>query len=182
MTRLRNRYAYRLRRRRMLLTMAIRGELPVRKLRAVAFAVSLSKLPLFQGGGPEITMTTTAAVTAGRLVEVSGNRSIAHAPASSQKCIGVAKQTGSAVGDKIGVATSGVWELTAQTAISAGDLVVVSAAGDGRVQSRDTINVATTPTEATIEAAFADALAVVGIALAAINAAATGPVLLKGLG
>lgn len=152
-----------------------------RLARLVPMAVSGGVVPLFQGGGPEPTMTTTAAVTAGRLVEVSGDRSIRHAQGDSRKTIGVAKQTGSAVGDKVAIATSGVWYLTASGAINAGDLIVPAASNDGKVSAISGLDVTATPTETTIEAATVDVLSIVGIALAAISDGVTGPVLLKGL-
>lgn len=145
-----------------------------RPLRHVAMAVSGGATPRFQGGGPEITMTTTAAVLAGRVVEVSGDRSVRHAQNSSTKIVGVAKQAGSAIGDKIGVATSGVWDLTAKGIITAGDKLVASSANDGTVSSIGTYplgtpDVTSTPTETTIELALAQeealVLAIVGIAL-----------------
>lgn len=142
--------------------LALRGELPVSRLRSMAFALSGGAVPLFQGGGPEFTMTTTAAVTANRVVEVSGDRSIRLAQSASIKACGVAKQDASAVGDKVGVASSGVWKLRAQGAIAAGDNVVVSAGNDGRVKPL----------------AAEAVTAVVGLALAAIADGADGPVLL----
>lgn len=134
-------------------------------LRRVALALSGGAVELFGSGHPKLTMTTTAAVTAGRLVMVSGDRSIAPAASASSKVLGVAKQSGSAVGDKVAVATGGVWLLRAEGAIAAGDLVVVSASGDGRVK----------PFAA--EAISAQ----VGLALAAIGNGNDGPVLLRGL-
>lgn len=161
--RLRQRFGYRVENRRRLIGAALRGDLPVSRARALAFALSGGVTPLFQGGGPEVTMTTTAAVLGGRLVEISGDRSIRHAASASQKVMGVAKQDASAVGDKVGVATSGVYNLLVETAVAAGDLAIVSAAGDGRIAPQ----------------AAADARAIVGIVLAAGAPAASVPVLLR---
>lgn len=136
-----------------------------RTLRRLALAVSGGAVEVFGSGAPNITMTTTAAVTAGRLVMVSGDRSIAPAASATPKTLGVAKQDASAVGDKVAVATGGVWMLRAEGAIAAGDLVVVSAGGDGRVKPL----------------AAEAATTVVGLALAAIADGADGPVLLRGL-
>lgn len=166
---LRNRYAYRIRNHVLVSRWALAND--SRKLRAVAFALSGGAIPLFQGGGPEPTMTTTAAVVGGRLVEVSGDRSIRPAVASSAKVLGVAKQTGDAVGDKLSVSTSGVWNIVAQGAIAAGDQVIAGAAGDGRVS---TLAVAAGATAADIN----NARSVVGRALAAAIDGAACPILL----
>lgn len=152
--------------------LALTGQIGAKKTRAIAFALSGGAIPLFAGGGPEPTMTTTAAVVAGRLVMVSGDRSIAPAAASSLKCLGVAKQTADAVGDKISVGTSGVWMLTAQGAIAAGDQVVAGAAATGVVS---TLAAAAGATAADIN----NARAVVGRALAAAIDGAQVPVLLN---
>jgi hypothetical protein len=158
-----NRYGYRLRNRRALLGLALRGETPFSRTRELAFALTGGVVPLFQGGGPEITMTTTAAVTAGRIVEVSGDRSVRHGQSATTKAVGVAKQTADAVGDKVAVATTGVWMLRAQGAINAGDHLAISAGNDGRVMP---IAANTFPTD-------------IGIALAAIADGADGPVLVR---
>lgn len=139
------------------------------RLSSIAFAVSGGANPRFQGGGPEPTFTTSAAVTAYRLVEVSGNRTIAPAGAASRKVVGVAKQTGSAVGDKVSVATSGVWKLRAQGAIAAGDEVGPGAGADGRVST-------------VAAGATADVTrTIVGLALEAISDGADGLILLRKL-
>lgn len=157
------RFSYQISNHLRLIVLALRGQLPVSRVRSLAFALTGGVVPLFAGGGPTITMTTTAAVTAGRIVEVSGDRSIRHGQSASTKVIGVAKQTADAVGDKVGVATSGVWMLRAQGAIAAGDHVSVSAGNDGRVKPIG-----------------ADAFATdVGVALAAIADGADGPVIVR---
>lgn len=174
---LRNRYGYRVANHVRVSLWALRTR-PRNRLRVALFAVSGGAVELFGSGHPNITMTTTAAVTEGRIVEVSGDRSIRHGQAATLKALGVAKQTGSAVGDKIAVATGGVWHLRAQGAINAGDQVMVSAGNDGRVApvpAVDATNVATLGTGLT------NTRATVGIALAAIADGADGPVLLKGL-
>lgn len=143
------------------------------RLALIARAVSGGQYAMFASGAPDITMTTTAAVTVGRLVEISGDRSIRHALANSTKVLGVAKQTGSAVGDKVGVSTGGVWLLRADGAIAAGDKLVVSAAGDGRVAPLAAAGAAYVQAEANASRA------VVGTALAAIATGTDGPVLLQ---
>jgi hypothetical protein len=116
----------------------------------------------FGSGSPSITMTTGAALTAGRLVEISASRTVIHAQANSLKVLGVAKQTSDAVGDKVAVATGGVWNLTASGAIAAGDQIRAGAAG-----------------VAVAIAADGDPRLVVGIALEAAADTAQVPVLLK---
>lgn len=133
-------------------------------LKRFALALSGQAVELFGSGAPNITMTTTAAVTAGRLVEITGDRGVGPAGANSLKVLGVAKQTGSAVGDKPAIATGGVWMLRASGAIAAGDHVKAGALG---------VVVAV--------AADGDPRLITGIALAAIVDATDGPVLLRGL-
>lgn len=137
------------------------------RVRQTAFALSGGVVPIFQSGDPEPTMTTTAAVTAGRLVMVSGNRSIAPAAAASRAICGVAKQTGSAVGDKLAVISGGVVMIVAQGAVAAGDQVGPGAAGDGRVS--------TVAAGATADVARS----IVGLALSAAADGAECPVLLR---
>lgn len=83
----------------------------------------------FGSGHPRITYTTAAAVTAARLVEFTANRTIQPAGAGSVKVAGLAMQTSDAAGDKIAVATGGVWNCRASGAIAAGDYVIAGAAG-----------------------------------------------------
>jgi hypothetical protein len=92
-------------------------------------AVSGGVVERFGSGHPKITRTTTAAVTAGRAVESTGNRTIQHAGAGSVKCVGIAMQTSDAANDKIAVATGGVWNMRAGGTIAAGDYVICGAAG-----------------------------------------------------
>lgn len=111
-------------------------------------------------------MTLAAAVTAGRLVEMTANRTVQHAGAASLKVVGVALQTGTTVGDKIAVATGGIWNLTATGAIAAGDQLIAGAAGTA------------TALAAAVANAIADinnARAVFGNAVEAISNAAEGP-------
>lgn len=172
MIRFRHRFGYRLFNFLTVARLALRGELGAKRVRAVAFALSGGAIPLFAGGGPEPTFTTTAAITAGRLAMVTGDRSIGPAAGSSLKVLGVAKQTSDAVGDKLSVSTSGVWMLTAQGAIAAGDQVVAGAAGTGTVS---TLAAAAGATAADIN----NARAVVGRALSAAIDGAQVPVLLN---
>ena len=116
------------------------------------------------------TMTASAAVTAGRLVEISGNRTVAHAAAASIKVYGVALQDYDGVpatGAKIAVARDGVWYLTATGAIAAGDQVI--AAANGTVSSL-------AAAAGAVAADINNARAIVGIALEAIAGGQQGPV------
>jgi hypothetical protein len=119
----------------------------------------------FGTGAPRLTMTASVAVVAGRLVEFTGDRSVGPAAAGSFKVIGVACQDCdgvAATGNKIAVATGGVWNLRAGAAIAAGDQLVPLANG------------AVGPS-----GAAPDARTVIGVALQAINNAADGPVLIR---
>jgi hypothetical protein len=133
------------------------------RVRSLAFALSGGVTPLFQGDAPKFTMTTTTTtVVAGQVVEVTGDRSVGPAAASSLKCVGVAAQSASAIGDKIAVASGGVYMLKAAGAIVAGDHVRSGALGT-----------------VTSIAADGDPRLVVGIALAGAADTALAPILLK---
>lgn len=81
---------------------------------------------------PTVTMTASATVTAGQLLEVTGNMTCGPAGALSTKTCGVAGND-AANGALVTVYAAGVHDLTASGAISAGDLVV--AAATGKVQT-----------------------------------------------
>lgn len=83
--------------------------------------------PLFLPG-QSYTRRTSAAVTGGQLVEVSGSGTVAPAAADSTKVIGVAGFD-AAAGDIVTVHTAGVHPLAASGAISAGDQVAAAASG-----------------------------------------------------
>lgn len=116
----------------------------------------------FKSGEPAITMTVGAAVTAGQLVEMTANRTVGPAGAGSVKVVGIALQSGSAVGDKITVATGGVFNVLAAGAITAGAALIAGAAGT-----------------VVVSGAAPDARTVVGVALEDISNAASGPVKLR---
>jgi hypothetical protein len=120
---------------------------------------------VFKSGDPTITMTGSAAITAGQLVEMTGNRTVGPAGAGSVKTVGVALQDYdgvAATGAKLPVATGGVFLLKASGAISAGDALIAGAAGV-------VVTAGATP----------DARTVVGFALAAISSGQTGPCILR---
>lgn len=82
--------------------------------------------------GDRITMTGSAAITAGQVVAYTGNRTVGPAGALSIVVAGVALQSYDNVpgtGAKLAVAVRGVYYLTASGAIGAGDKVVAAAAG-----------------------------------------------------
>jgi hypothetical protein len=77
-----------------------------------------------------LTVTVGATpVVAGRLVELSGDRTVIPAQANSIKVCGLALQSGGATGDKVAVATDGYWPCRASGAIAEGDFVKAGAAG-----------------------------------------------------
>lgn len=128
-------------------------------------AVTGGVVERFGSGSPKITMSAGAAVTAGRILEMSGNRTVQHAGAGSFKVVGVALQDydgTAATGNKLAVATGGVWNLRASGAIAAGDVLIAGAAG-----------------VAVTSGAAPDARTVVAIALEAISNGNDGPCLLK---
>lgn len=84
-------------------------------------------LPKFKPG-QAVTYKASAAVTGGRLVEVTGNRTVAHAGADSAKVVGVAGFD-AAIGDDVVVYAGGVQRLTVTAAVEAGAAVTADAGG-----------------------------------------------------
>ncbi|MET3349637.1 UNVERIFIED_ORG: ABC-type Fe3+-hydroxamate transport system substrate-binding protein [Arthrobacter sp. UYEF1] len=109
---------------------------------------------LFSPGEP-VTFTASADVTAGRLIAVTGNRTVAHAAANSAAVAGAAAFD-AASGEKVTVLKGGVQRILASGAIAAGALVV--AATDGKVSALAAV---TTPTAADVT----NTRAIVGTAL-----------------
>ncbi len=98
-------------------------------------AVSGGKNPVYTPG-MRVSMKISAAVTAGQLVEVSGDGTIGPAGANSQKVVGVALQSGDAANDIIAVQVLGyVFNLVASGGITAGDEVSAAAAGKVATQA-----------------------------------------------
>lgn len=108
-------------------------------------------LPKFKPG-QAVTFTASADVTGGRLVEITGNRSVGPAGADSAKVAGVAAQDTKA-GESVTVYTraGGVHGLVASGAVAAG--AKVSAAATGKVQ---TVGSTENPVGLALEAAAAD--------------------------
>jgi len=82
--------------------------------------------------GAAVTFTASADVIGGRLVEVSGDRMVAHAAADSDSIAGVAARDTKA-GESVLVFGSAVHRLIAADAIAAGGSV--SAAADGKASA-----------------------------------------------
>jgi hypothetical protein len=81
---------------------------------------------------PAISMSATATINAGRLVESTGNMTVAQAAAASTKVVGVAAiDAVNLMG--LPVYVNGIHDLTATGAIAAGDKVC--AAANGTVQT-----------------------------------------------
>ncbi|WP_136036024.1 DUF2190 family protein [Microbacterium sp. K35] len=108
-------------------------------------------LPKFKPG-QAVTFTASADVTGGRLVAVTGNRTVGPAGADSAAVVGVAGFDAKA-GERVTVFTraGGVQQLTASGAIAAG--VKVSSAAAGKIQ---TIGATANPIGLALEAAAAD--------------------------
>ncbi|MDN3309568.1 DUF2190 family protein [Microbacterium oryzae] len=108
-------------------------------------------LPKFKPG-QSVTFTASADVTGGRLVAITGNRTVGPAGADSAAVVGVAGFDAKA-GERVTVFTraGGVHPLTANGAIAAG--AQVSSAASGKVQ---TIGTTTNPIGLALEAAAAD--------------------------
>lgn len=92
--------------------------------------------PIFSGGVTPFTATTSAAVTAGRLLAVSGAGTVAHAAADSLAVVGVAASD-AASGAKVGVwpMNNCVHELLSTTTITASATAGVVADASGQVKA-----------------------------------------------
>jgi|Deesub1362A_J573_1020465.scaffolds.fasta_scaffold01139_11 predicted RecA/RadA family phage recombinase len=82
--------------------------------------------------GRFIRMTAGADITAGQLVEITGDEEVSPATAGSTSVIGVAL-TDASQNELVTVVTEGVVSVTASGAVSAGDKV--QAAADGKVSA-----------------------------------------------
>lgn len=77
---------------------------------------------------PAISQAATATIVGGRLVEQTGNMTVATAGAASIKVLGVAAR-GAVNGQSLPVYVDGVHDLVATGAIAAGDIVAAAAGG-----------------------------------------------------
>lgn len=100
-------------------------------------------LPRFKPG-ETITRTASATITAGQLLEVTGDGTVGPAGANSLKWVGVAGFD-AVNGDRVTVHCGGVQKLVASGTVTAGD--IVSAAAAGQVA---TLAVVTSPTAADV--------------------------------
>lgn len=82
----------------------------------------------FEGSGEHRTYTAGGSITGGQMVALNGNRQVIAAGAASTACAGVALHN-AASGEKLTVASDGVWPVTATGAIAAGDTLICAAAG-----------------------------------------------------
>lgn len=112
-------------------------------------------VPLFKPG-VSVTRRTSAAVTGGQLLGVSGNGTVAPTGANQASWVGVAGHD-AASGEDVTVYSGGVQRLIAEGAITAGDILVANATA-GQVS---TLAAVTTPTAADVT----NTRAIVGIAL-----------------
>lgn len=90
-------------------------------------AVSGGITEVYGPANPPVSMETSAAVTAGKLVEFTGDKIVAHAASESVLVAGVALQDASASGDLIDVTNAGYFNLTAAGAITQGQRLKVGA-------------------------------------------------------
>lgn len=111
-------------------------------------------LPKFKPG-QSWTATTSASVTGGKLLAVSGDGTVAHAGANSVAVVGVAAFD-AASGDKVTIYSPKVATLVSSGTITAGDQVVAGAAG-----VVTSLAAVTTPTAADVT----NTRAIVGVAL-----------------
>lgn len=78
--------------------------------------------------GQNLTLTASADITGGQLVEVSGVNSVQASSAASAKWLGTARQDTKS-GEKVVVVRGGVHPLKASGAITAGDRVIPASTG-----------------------------------------------------
>lgn len=99
-------------------------------------------VPLFTPGSA-VTYTAQSDVIGGRLVDIVGDRAVAHAAADSTKTVGVAGFD-AAAGDPVTVYSGGVQRPTAAAAIDAGDRVYAAAGGKVSAEGTNPIGLALT--------------------------------------
>ena len=109
--------------------------------------------------GQAVTFTAEAAVTAGQLLVISGNREVSPAGVNATAWIGTAAFD-AAAGEQVTVLMDGVQKLLAASDIAAGDLVV--AAAGGKIA---TLAAVTTPTAADVT----HTRGIVGVALTSVD-------------
>lgn len=83
--------------------------------------------PIFKPGR-EFTLTTSADVTGGKCLVISGQETVAHSGGASAAFVGIAAFDAKS-GDIVGVTRGGVHELTASGTINDGDPIMTAASG-----------------------------------------------------
>lgn len=84
-------------------------------------------VPVFKPG-EDLTMTAGGTITGGQLVSVSAANTVIATAAATGAWLGVAT-TDATSGQKVGITSGGVQELTASGAIAAGDVLIPASAG-----------------------------------------------------
>lgn len=84
-------------------------------------------IPVYKPG-EDLTMTAAATITGGQVVYVSGANAVTPTAGANAAWLGVAT-TDATSGQKVGITSGGVQELTASGAIAAGDVLLSAAAG-----------------------------------------------------
>ena len=97
-------------------------------------------LPIYLPG-QRLTLKASAPITAGQLLEVSGDGTVAPAAAGSLKTVGVAGFD-AAQNDNVTVYAGGVQKLVAAGAVTAGDQVAAAAAGKAATCTTGVLGVA----------------------------------------
>jgi hypothetical protein len=122
----------------------------------------------------EISLVTSATVTGGDPLEVSGNGTVARVAATnSAKFVGIAAHDAISSA-RVTVLTPGpVFEGVADGTVTAGDQVMASAVAGKTVKTVPVGAVSAAPTETEIELAVAHARAVIGVALTTAADSAT---------
>ncbi len=77
--------------------------------------------------GDRLTCTASAAVTGGRLVELTGNRTVGPAAAASEKVVGISLYD-AAINEKVTIVSEGVWLIRCEATVVAGDYVQAAGA------------------------------------------------------
>lgn len=86
-------------------------------------------IPVFKPG-EDLTMTAAATITGGQLVYVSAANSVTPTAGATAAWLGVAT-TDATSGQKVGITSGGVQEITASGAVAVGDVLIP--ASNGRV-------------------------------------------------
>lgn len=120
--------------------------------------------------GTALTREASAAITAGQLLTITGDNTVAPTTGDAQLVVGVASRD-AAIGELLTVQRGGVHVLTAAAAVAAGDYLMSAAGGQVRpVPATAATGAATTQTQTDIN----NTRAIVGYALEPIALGAAG--------